>query len=648
MARKPAHRTRGTGAVRPLPAPGPSRLPLVALALAVAAVYANSLSGAFVLDDQAAIVQNEQIRDLSRPGAVLVPAVDSPVAGRPLASLSLALNYAAGGLDVRGYHVVNIALHLACAFLVFSIVRRTAAFVAVSRGSPAEASLVALAAALLWAVHPLNSEVVTYVSQRTESLMALGYLAAVYAALRSVTDGTAARGRWERLAIGAGVCGALAKESIATLPAAVVLFDRAFLFDAWRKQWRARRRLYGGLAAAWVVVAAASASSGRGVVAGFSSGVSPWTYLLNQAEIITGYLRLAVWPDRLVAFYGWPRELTVGDAAPELLLVSALLLAAAVVYLRRPTIGFPAVWFFVTLAPASSIVPIATEVGAERRMYLPLAGLAVLAALALDWGRRRLLQRMPGWPRAVHAGAIAALTAFVMALGVATVDRNAEYESALTLAQTLVERRPTAVAHHIFAEELVRGTQTEAAIPRLERAIALGNSRARYLLGRVRFAQGRYDEAIEQLEAFVATYRPPKPLVPAWLEPPLPEVVPARFELGRAYGIRGDWDRAETQARIVLDLAPGHIGAQGLLGDVMFARQRWADAITHYRAYLERQPDDVMALLNYGIAQVGVERLDEAVAAFMRAVELDRSNARARELLALAQEDRALLAERGR
>jgi len=119
--------------------------------------------------------------------------------------------------------------------------------------------------------------------------------------------------------------------------------------------------------------------------------------------------------------------------------------------------------------------------------------------------------------------------------------------------------------------------------------------------------------------------------------------VPARFLLGRAYGLRGEWDRAAEQARLILQLVPGHIGARGLLGDAMFAQQRWAAAAEHYRAYLERQPNDVGALMNYGIAHVGLEQLDAALAAFSRASVLDPANARAKELLALAEQDRARL-----
>jgi tetratricopeptide (TPR) repeat protein len=614
-----------------------------ALVLAVALTYANSLSGAFVLDDQATIVQNPEIRDLSRPGGVLSPAPDSPIAGRPLASLSFALNYAAGGLDVRGYHVVNIALHAICALLVLAIVRRTAGRWANRHQLTIDASRIALAASLMWAVHPLNSEVVNYVSQRTESMMAVCYLAAMYAANRAAESRR--RHRWEAFAVLSCAAGALCKESIVTAPVMIALFDRVFIFESWRQQWAARKGLYAGLAAAtWIVVGLLLAQGPRAAVVGFSSGVSPWVYLLNQAEMITHYLRLALWPDTLVAFYGWPVPVTLAAAAPYLAVIAGLIAATAAAWRWWPALAFLGAWFFVTLAPASSIVPVSTEVGAERRMYLPLIAVAILAAVAVE----RAAQWMaPGADlskrRVTRSAALAAVLGVAALLASVTIARNREYESPLTLARTIVERRPTAVASHMLGEELLGVGRHDEAVPHLRAAVAGGNSRARYLLGRILASQEKHGEAIEQLQAFVNTYQPARPLVPKWLEAPIIDVVPARFLLGRAFGLRGEWDRAEEQARLILDLVPSHIGAQGLLGDVMFARQEWEAALAHYGTYLARQPSDTRALINYGVAHVGVGRLDGAVAAFRRAADLDPGNARARELLAMAEQDRARL-----
>jgi tetratricopeptide (TPR) repeat protein len=389
----------------------------------------------------------------------------------------------------------------------------------------------------------------------------------------------------------------------------------------------------------------------RSAVAGFSSGVSSWTYLLNQARMITEYLRLSVWPDSLVAFYGWPLPVTLSDVTPHVAVVVALIALTAVALWRWPVLGFLGGWFFITLAPASSVVPIATEVGAERRMYLPLMALAVVAAIVVDGVVRRVVRRGSDSltvSRVARSASLVVIAAASIALGTVTAARNREYESPLTLARTIVERRPTGVAHHMVAEELIHAGRHDDALVHLREAIARGNSRAGYLLAQVLASQGKHEETIEQLEAFLRTYRPPSRLVPQWLEPPLSEVIPARFLLGRALGLRGEWSRAAEQARLVLDAVPGHIGARGLLGDAMFAQEQWSDAAAQYREYLKRQPTDTRVLMNYGVAQVAGEQFDEAIAAFGRAAELDPANPRPKQLLALAREDRARIAAAGR
>jgi protein O-mannosyl-transferase len=628
------------------------------LALAVVVTYANSLSGPFVLDDQASIVQNPQIRDLSRMGEVLMPRPDSPVAGRPLPSLAFALNYAIGGLDVHGYHVVNIALHLACVLLAFGVFRRTFELPPVAQRLGMRGVDLACAAALLWAVHPLNSEVVDYLTQRTESMMAACFLATLYAAARAAAAQQSAR--WARLAVVSCALGMACKESMAIAPMMVAVYDRIFLFDSWRAALARRKWLYGGLAATWLVLAALMAPAPRQGAAGFSSGVSPWTYLLNQAVVITDYLRLSIWPHDLVAFYGWPGPLTLGDVLPYAAFITILLAITVVALARAPLLGFLGAWFFITLAPASSVVPIATEVGAERRMYLPLLALAVLAVVGADfvWRRARRYLRTghaaaeaaalqpPGSIRS--AGLLAAIPIVILiavsgALASATIVRNGEYASALALTRTVVERRPTGVAHHMFGEQLMAAGQHEEAVRQLTEAVAKGNSRAGYQLGVALFNQGKLAEATARLEAFVSTYQLPSRLVPRWLEPPLVEVVQARLAIGQASAAGGQWRKAAEQAQWVLKVLANHVGARQLLADALFGEQRWEEAGAQYREYLQARPADGRALINLGVTQVAAGRLDEAIATFARAVEADPGNARAKQLLSMAREDRARL-----
>ena len=188
--------------------------------------YSNSLYGPFVFDDLLSIVENPSIRQWWQFSAVLFPERELPVAGRPLVNLSFALNYAVGGLEVFGYHLVNVALHLTCALLVFGLVRRTLEMPNVNATLGRQSANLACAAALLWALHPLNTEAVNYVTQRTELMMACFYLLTLYASVRAWRH-VHARG-WQAVAIASCAAGMACKESMATAPLIVVVYDASF------------------------------------------------------------------------------------------------------------------------------------------------------------------------------------------------------------------------------------------------------------------------------------------------------------------------------------------------------------------------------------------------------------------------------------
>lgn len=588
----------------------------------ILAAYSNSFRGPFVIDDQASVVQNPDIRELTRLDRVLAPRRDSPVAGRGLVNLSFAIDYALGGLNVTGYHVTNLAWHIACAWLLFGVVRRTLALPSMPSSLAAQAPNLALGVAVVWGVHPLTTEVVDYLSQRTESMMAFFLLLTLYAAIRG----------WNGLTIVACLAGTVCKETIAVTPLLVALYDRVFLYRSWRDALRMRASLYIGLAASWLVLAGLVLSGPRAAVVGFASGVTPWTYLLNQASIVVQYLRLTIWPHNLVALYGWPEMLTLGEVLPQALGVAALLAVVAVALIRVPALGFLGAWFFIALAPGSSIVPVVTEVGAERRMYVPLMALATLAVLAA-WRFVR-----------VRAVAAAILIMAVAGLGALTMRRTSEYASAVALARTVVERRPTAVAHHLLGETLALAGETAEAEKELRAAVTMGDSRARYQLAVILVNAQRLPEATAELEAYVATSGVPQRM--RWLNPPLLEVLTSRLQLAQIYATQRRWADAAAQARLVLEVAPRHPEASRVLGTALVGAQVWPEAIAVLQDYLSLRPDDARTRVNLAIAFVGEGRLDLAVPELQRAVATDPKDANARRLLDLALADQRVKGSR--
>jgi protein O-mannosyl-transferase len=554
------------------------------LLIAGGAVYLNALHGPFVLDDHSAIVDNAAIRSLSAVPDVFVQR-NTPIAGRPVVGATLAANYAIGGLNVVPYHATNILIHLACALLVFGIARRT--FRGVPNGRYAgNADALAFATALIWVVHPLNSEVVDYTTQRSESLMAFFLLLTLYAALRSHGDRGAA---WPILAGVSCALGMGCKESMVVAPILVVLYDRTFLFDSFREALAARTRLYVTLAASWVLLAGVMWRGPRSGSVGLHH-VAPPTYLVNQIRMVARYLRLSLWPADLVVNYGpVDASLRLPDVWLPALVLTVLSIIAVVLLRRRPRAAFLVGWIVLTLAPASSIVPIVTEVGAERRMYLPLIGVVALLIVAV-YHVAALRARVPRVAAWTVVGVVA------LAAGAATIVRNRDYSSGLALAESTLRHWPTDVAHGMVGAELMSLHRDDQAIPEL-RLAARSDPRARYNLGASLFNAKQYDAAVRELVG-VADASPERD------EAPL-----ARRLAGRAYALQRNWLPAIDQLTQAVSAMPSD------------------DTSRTWLAH---------ALNGQALTLAQERRFDEAGSLFQRAAELDPGRVDIRRNLASA------------
>lgn len=502
------------------------------LAGLAALAYANALDAPFVFDDGVAIERNLRIRTL-RPSVVLSPPRDTPVAGRPVVNATLALNHALGGLDPRGYRVANLAIHVACAWLLFALLRRSLR----ARDIPSP-DAVALAAASVFVVHPLASECVDYVTQRSETLMALCLLLVLLGVARAAEAATARERRNAAvLAVAACALGMGTKESMAVAPLVAPLYDAACWSGSLREAWRRRRGLYVALAATWLLLAALHVDAPRGLSVGFGHGVTPATYLAQQMPMLTTYLARAVWPHPLVLDYGWPLPLAFREVLPETALVLLWIALAAWLWWRRPALGFPLVAGLLVLAPSSSFVPIATEVGAERRFYLPLAGLiACAAACAGVW--------LGSAPRGVRRAAVAVTALVVAALIGVTRARNEDYASPETLWRSVVAARP-------------------------------GQPRALLSLGQVLREQGRPDEAEPWIRAALELH---------------PSYALAEVQLAGLAEERGDVAGAERHLRRALALDPQDGEIRTNLGELLARSGRVEQAIVQWREALSRDP----------------------------------------------------------
>lgn len=464
-------------------------------------VFANSLGGTPIYDDLETLAGNPHIRQLWPVWEAVKAPAFSPLAGRPVASLSFAVTYAMGGLNPWIHHVFNITIHILASLVLFGILRRTLQSARLRQQFGSSAVLLSCIIVLLWMVHPLQTESVVYITQRTELLMGLFYLLTLYCSIRSWAEEHTRR--WTAAAIAACALGMGSKEVMVSAPLVVLLYDRMFVSGSFLSAVRRHWALYLGLAATWTVLVAILISNPRGTAVGFDLGIRPLDYLRTQATVIVHYLRLSFVPHPLVLSYAdWPIAQRFGDAALQIVLMLFLLTATVVGVVRNARSAFLGACFFMVLAPSSSFIPIVTEIAAERRMYLPLAAVIILVVLACYLCYRGAERRMVS-PRFLTWSAVSAVALAVLVLSALTIRRNFDYWSPVRIWQENVIHRPNdAFARTELGGALLKQGNVTAATRELMEAVRLnpGSGLARLNLGAALFKNGDFEDALEQFE----------------------------------------------------------------------------------------------------------------------------------------------------
>jgi tetratricopeptide (TPR) repeat protein len=652
----------------------------LALVLAALAAYHNSFSVPFLFDDAASITNNPTIRHLSHLGEVLKgpPWGALTVNGRPLLNLTLAINYALGGLEVGGYHWVNLAIHCLAGLVLFGVVRRSLLQPVLAESLGQAAVPIAFTTALLWLLHPMQTEAVTYLIQRAESQVGLCYLLTLYAFIRATT---AAEGTlWYVLTVVFCLLGMAAKEVMATAPVMVFFYDRTFVAGTFAGAWRRRWWLYVALAATWLLLAWLMLGSGsRGEAGAFDSGTRWYQYAATEFGVVLHYLRMIFWPVPLILDYGGAvLEKSALRIALSALAVMLLLAGTVVGLRRRPVLGFLGCWFFGILAPTSSVVPLVDTIF-EHRIYLSLAAVLVL----LVAGIYRWLGRGGFWM----------LAALAVAFGFLATIRNRDYRSEFAIWTDTVAKRPDNARAYNNLGSLWLGQDK---FPEAERcfrtAVKLqpGYPSANYNLGIVLTRTHRPAEAVPffltainveetfvdaRVNAGIALTRIGRPAdavtqyeAALRLQPDSPDI---HYNLGLALGqlgrsndaireyeaaLRLDPKLAQAQADLAalragqgdlqaaargyleaIRLQPGLAAAHLGLGDLLVQANRFPEAIEEYRKVLQADAGDVHARFNLANALLVTGHLDEAIAEYERILQTNPNEPGVRENLQQAR-----------
>jgi tetratricopeptide (TPR) repeat protein len=533
--------------------------------------YLNSFEGVLVFDDLLFINANIQnLWQATFAGDNLA---------RPLIGFTLGINYLISGFHTWSYHLLNLLVHILAALTLFGIVRRTLLSERLREAFGERASRLALVVALIWLVHPLQTQSVTYIIQRCESIMGMFYLLTLYCAVRSFT--AERRALWYALAITACAAGMLSKQVMVTAPIMVLVYDFMFVSGSLKTAVQKRWGLYAGLAATWGLLVATFLASPVNKTAGFSTvGPSPLQYFLSEFRVLVHYLRLAIYPDALAIDYGWKPAVGIGEVLPYAVPIIALQVATLWGLIKGKPMAFLGAWFFGILAVTSSFMPF-SDLVFEHRMYLPLAAVVVAVVLGVDQALMRWLRRRSDyaekWMRVENLATLATVTVLVATFVTLTVRRNMDYKNLFVLWQDTVNKQPeNARAHNNYGKMLMEN-------------------------GELELAMREFTEALKYDTEFIEAYN----------------------NYGRTLQVLGRPEEAETHILKALSLQPNFAVAHCNLGYALMDMGRYDEAVTHFLKSVEINPGYVEAHYKLGTAFDKQGRYEEALASYHKALQLD-------------------------
>lgn len=587
---------------------------MACLVLAALLVFSNNYSGEFIYDDYDTIVDNPEIKTFSPLWSPLWITHMTPISGRPTIALTFALNYAFGGMEVFGYHLVNNIIHLLVGLTLFGIILATLQLPRFAPKYGQRATGLALAVTLPWLIHPLQTEAVDYITQRTETLTGLLYLLTIFGAIKAFTSDSP--GRWRSAAVAACALGMGGKEIMVSAPLMVLFYDRLLVTGSYREALRKRRGFYVCLAATWVILGLLQLNAPHGSAVrldGFGElNVTPFDYFRTQLGVIVHYLQLAFWPHPLALSY---QDLPIlREFTPQLMLPATILATLVGLTLwglyRGQWWSLLGLWFFAIISPSSSIIPMPYEIATERRMYLPLAALIIVVVFSVDHLWAKLCGKLAPGRSWLRYGAGAVLVVIVPAMGYATWLRNGDYRTAVGIWRDTVATRPGNFhALESLGKALMEEGRLEEAIEPFQEAVRLKSDDAELFsnLGSALAQAGRFSEAVAMHRKALA------------LEP---DSAIDHYHLGNTYLRANDLGNAALIFRQTLSLDPNSYSAHGNLGMVLKQQGDLAGAAEHFEKLLRLMPQDVIGYKLLADVRVAQKRTDEAVRLYREALQI--------------------------
>ncbi len=558
-----------------------THISIVILILVVSSViYSNSLDNSFQYDDAFNIVENTLIRDFKNIPAFFTKPVSSSSprwkAGyRPLLMTSFTINYKLGKLNVRGYHIVNILFHIMNSVLVYVLI-----FTVLSLGEKKEELpenrsvkyIISLFVSLLFAVHPINTEAVNYIWQRSVLMASFFYLVTIILFIRYFKANKFIILFFSMISYALAL---LSKEIAISLPIIIMVIDLYFISGFNRDRFIQHFKKYHSLFLLITLLYLVMRFFGHGAIKEFSSPdkTGMFKYFITQPGVIIEYLKLIFFPGGLSIYHDYPVAKGITDV--NVLFSLAVILLAILVSIKLIKVSRLAslfiLWFFIVLLPTSSILPLHIIMN-EHRLYLPCIGIftaftALLFKLIHDKPRRKFL--------------IAFLSIIIIVFSMLTLKRNTEWKDEYTLWSETVRQYPeNAHANNYLGMGIFDKGLIDRAIELFEKSVELvpGNSFFRNNLGSAYASKGLIDKAIMEFEEAIRLN---------------PERYDVYNNLGNAYFLKKFYDRAIEYYKNAILLNPSNIDAYDNLIRTYSEKNMNAEAKEVYERALKIDPNSL-------------------------------------------------------